>query len=370
VPDVLELPPAEPADLKKTPRKKGSFASIPLDRTPPHDTAAEQGVLGCILLDPRENLNALIEKVKDESVFYDLRHKAIYVAMVEMSNRNAPIDLLTLSHQLRGDGELENIGGVAYLAELQDGVPSAANLEYYFEIIRDRGLLRKVIYTCTKAIADAYEETSEVERLIGEVEQSVLDIQTEHSISDNPTIKDHVKLAIETIEDYFNNKGASTGVETGFTDFDRMTTGMHGGEMIVVAARPSMGKTSLAMNIVEHVVLKEGLPVGVFSLEMSADALVMRMLCSLAGINLRDLRDGFLQNRDFPRILDASGKLSKSGLHIDDSGGLSILQLKTASSCLSLTTCNCFILLRAAAGRTASRKLRKSPVASRPWPRN
>jgi len=328
VPDVLELPPAEPADLKKTPRKKGSFASIPLDRTPPHDTTAEQGVLGCILLDPRENLNVLIEKVKDESVFYDLRHKAIYVAMVEMSNRNAPIDLLTLSHQLRGDGELENIGGVAYLAELQDGVPSAANLEYYFEIIRDRGLLRKVIYTCTKAIADAYEETSEVERLIGEVEQSVLDIQTEHSISDNPTIKDHVKLAIETIEDYFNNKGTSTGVETGFTDFDRMTTGMHGGEMIVVAARPSMGKTSLAMNIVEHVVLKEGLPVGVFSLEMSADALVMRMLCSLAGINLRDLRDGFLQNRDFPRILDASGKLSKSGLHIDDSGGLSILQLK------------------------------------------
>ena len=201
----MELPPGEPADLKKTPRKKGSFASIPLDRTPPHDTAAEQGVLGCILLDPREILNALMEKVKDESVFYDLRHKAIYVAMVEMSSRNAPIDLLTLSHQLRGDGELENIGGVAYLAELQDGVPSAANLEYYFEIIRDRGLLRKVIYTCTKAIADAYEETSEVERLIGEVEQSVLDIQTEHSISDNPTIKDHVKLAIETIEVYFNN---------------------------------------------------------------------------------------------------------------------------------------------------------------------
>ncbi|MFQ3168463.1 MAG: replicative DNA helicase [Limisphaerales bacterium] len=324
----MEIPPAESADLKKTPRKKESIAAIPLDRTPPHDTAAEQGVLGCILLDPKENLSSCMAKIKDESMFYDLRHKAIYSALVQMSERSIPIDLLTLSHQLRTDGELDNIGGVAYLAELQDGVPSAANLEYYFDIVRDRGLLRKVIHTCTKAIADAYEETSEVERLIGEVEQSVLDIQTEHSISDNITIKDHVKQAIDTIEDYFKNKGGSTGIETGFTDFDRMTTGMHGGEMIVVAARPSMGKTSLAMNIVEHVVLKEGLPVGVFSLEMSADALVMRMLCSLAGINLRDLRDGFLQNRDFPRIVDASGKLSKSGLHIDDSGGLSIIQLK------------------------------------------
>ena len=322
------MPPTESADLKKTPRKRESIASIPLDRTPPHDTAAEQGVLGCILLDPKENLPACIQKVKDESVFYDLRHKAIYSALVQMSERNTPIDLLTLSHQLRTDGELDNIGGVAYLAELQDGVPSAANLEYYFDIVRDRALLRKVIHTCTKAIADAYEGSDEVESLIGEVEQAVLDIQREQSISNNATIQEHVKNAVGKIEQYFKDKGATTGIETGFTDLDRMTTGLHGGEMIVVAARPSMGKTSLAMNIVEHVALKEGLPVGVFSLEMTADALVMRMLCSLARINLRDMREGFLQNRDFPRIVDASGKLSQSGLHIDDSGGLSILQLR------------------------------------------
>ena len=328
MPDVLDMPSAEFADLKKTPRKRESLTSIPLDRTPPHDTAAEQGVLGCILLDPEENLPAYIAKVKDEAVFYDLRHRAIYSALVTMSERNCPIDLLTLSHQLRTDGELDNIGGVAYLTELQDGVPSAANLEYYFDIVRDRALLRKVIHTCTKAIADAYEGSDEVESLIGEVEQSVLDIQREQSISDNPTIKDHVKDAIDKIENYCRNKGTITGIETGFEYFDKMTTGLHAGEMIVVAARLSMGKTSLAMNIVEHVALKEGLPVGVFSLEMTADALVMRMLCSLARINLRDMREGFLQNRDFPRIVDASGKLSQSGLHIDDSGGLSILQLR------------------------------------------
>ena len=322
------MPSAESADLKKTPRKRESLTSIPLDRTPPHDTAAEQGVLGCILLDPEENLPAYIAKVKDEAVFYDLRHRAIYSALVTMSERNCPIDLLTLSHQLRTDGELDNIGGVAYLTELQDGVPSAANLEYYFDIVRDRALLRKVIHTCTKAIADAYEGSDEVESLIGEVEQSVLDIQREQSISDNPTIKDHVKDAIDKIENYCRNKGTITGIETGFEYFDKMTTGLHAGEMIVVAARPSMGKTSLAMNIVEHVALKGGLPVGVFSLEMSADALVMRMICSLARINLRDMREGLLQTREFPRIVDASGKLTNSGLHIDDTGGLSILQLK------------------------------------------
>jgi replicative DNA helicase len=328
VPDVVELPPAETADLKKTPRTKASLTAIPLDRTPPHDTAAEQGVLGCILLDPNENLNACVEKVKDESVFYDLRHKAIYSALVTMNERTTPIDLLTLSHQLRADGELDNIGGVAYLAELQDGVPSAANLEYYFDIVRDRGLLRKVIFICTKAIADAYEGSGDVESLIGEVEQSVLGIQSEQSIASNPTIKEHVKDAVGKIEQYFKDKGATTGITTGFGDFDKMTTGLHGGEMIVVAARPSMGKTSLAMNIVEHVALKEGLPVGVFSLEMTAESLVMRMICSMARINLRDMRDGLLQPREFSKIVDASGKLSKSGLHIDDSGGLSILQLK------------------------------------------
>ena len=297
------MPHTESADLKKTPRKRESVASIPLGRTPPHDTVAEQGVLGCILLDPKENLPACIQKVKDESVFYDLRHQAIYSALVQMSESNTPIDLLILSHQLRTDGELDNIGGVAYLAELQDGVPSAANLEYYFDIVRDRALLRKVIQTCTKAIADAYEGSDEVESLIGEVEQAVLDIQREQSISNNATIQEHVKNAVGKIEQYFKDKGATTGIETGFTDFDRMTTGLHGGEMIVVAARPSMGKTSLAMNIVEHVALEKGLPVGVFSLEMSADALVMRMICSLARINMRDMREGLLQTREFPELL-------------------------------------------------------------------
>ncbi len=327
MPDAIETAYSPSADLKNTPRRREDPPVIPLGRTPPHDLAAEQGVLGCILLDIRQNLPDCIEKVKDESVFYDLRHQAIYATMVEMFSRNDPIDILTLSHQLRAAGELDNIGGVAYLTELQDSVPSAANLEYYFDIVRDRALLRRMIQTCTQAISDAYEESGEVERLIGEVEQAVLAINNDHNIADTPDIKTHITKAIETIEEYFKNKGASTGIETGFTDLDKMTTGLHAGEMIVVAARPSMGKTSLAMNIVEHVVLNGNLPVGVFSLEMSADSLVMRMLCSLARINLRDLRDGFLKTSDFPRIHEAASRLTKSGLHIDDTAGLSIVQL-------------------------------------------
>ncbi len=300
---------------------------IPIGRTPPNDLAAEQGVLGCILLDTRQNLPACIEKVRDETVFYDLRHQAIYATMVAMYEENAPIDLLTLSHQLRTVGELDNIGGVAYLTELQDSVPSAANLEYYFEIVRNQALLRRMIQTCTKAIADAYDETGEVDRLVGEVEQAVLAINRDHNITDMPTIVEHVQDAVGRIELLFKNKGSTTGVETGFTDLDRMTTGLHPGEMIVVAARPSMGKTSLAMNIVEHVALNLKLPVGVFSLEMSSESLVMRMISSLARINSHEMNEGMLTPRDFPRIHETASQLAKSALHIDDTAGLSILQL-------------------------------------------
>ena len=327
MPDVPEATPLPEKDLKYTPRQRENQTVIPIGRTPPNDLAAEQGVLGCILLDTRQNLPACIEKVRDETVFYDLRHQAIYAAMVAMYEETAPIDLLTLSHQLRSAGELDNIGGVAYLTELQDSVPSAANLEYYFEIVRNQALLRRMIQTCTKAIADAYDETGEVDRLVGEVEQAVLAINRDHNITDMPTIVEHVQDAVGRIELLFKNKGSTTGVETGFTDLDRMTTGLHPGEMIVVAARPSMGKTSLAMNIVEHVALNLKLPVGVFSLEMSSESLVMRMISSLARINSHEMNEGMLTPRDFPRIHETASQLAKSALHIDDTAGLSILQL-------------------------------------------
>jgi replicative DNA helicase len=185
-----------------------------------------------------------------------------------------------------------------------------------------------MIYVCTGVVGRVYDYEGEIDALMDEVERDILRISESRVQSHTSTIKELVKKAISTIEDFHQRQGMLTGVGTGFTDFDKMTTGLHGGEMIVFAARPSMGKTSLAMNIAEHVAIDERLPVGVFSLEMTSDSLVLRMLCSRSRVNMRNVRDGFLAERDFPKLTGAAGKLANSPLFIDDSSGLSILQLR------------------------------------------
>src|ERR1051325_3964410 len=185
-----------------------------------------------------------------------------------------------------------------------------------------------MIHTCTEVVGRVYDFEGEVDALLDEVERDILRISESRVQSHTNTIKDLVKKAINTIEDFHQRQGVLTGVGTGFTDFDRMTNGLHSGEMIVIAARPSMGKTSLAMNIAEHVAIDLRLPVGVFSLEMTAESLVLRMLCSRSRVNLRSIRDGFLAERDFPKLTGSAGKLAGAPVFIDDSSGLSILQLR------------------------------------------
>src|ERR1051325_3863145 len=185
-----------------------------------------------------------------------------------------------------------------------------------------------MIHTCTEVVGRVYDFEGEVDALLDEVERDILRISESRVQSHTNTIKDLVKKAINTIEDFHQRQGVLTGVGTGFTDFDRMTNGLHSGEMIVIAARPSMGKTSLAMNIAEHVAIDLKLPVGVFSLEMTADALVLRLLCSRSRVNLRNIREGFLAERDFPKLTGSAGKLSCAPLFIDDTSALSILQLR------------------------------------------
>ena len=314
-------------------RGRGQSAGLPqphhIDRIPPHSIEAEQGVLGCILLAPNENLGICIEKFKKGvEVFYDLRHQTIFDTLTEMYDGKVPIDLITLQQQLKDKNQLESIGGIPYLSGLSDCVPSAANLEYYLDIVREKHILRKMIQTCTSALARVYEHDGKVDGLLDEVERDVLKISEERIQSTSLTMKDLVHKAINTIEDCHARQGMLTGVATGFHDFDKMTSGLHGGEMVVIAARPSMGKTSLCMNIVEHVVLEEKLPVGVFSLEMTAESLVLRMLCSRSRVNMRNIRDGFLAERDFPKLTGSAGKLANAPLYIDDTAGLSILQLR------------------------------------------
>jgi replicative DNA helicase len=320
------------ADLKKPRRQKTSTQrdAATIDRLPPHDIQMEMGVLGCALLEPNQCVGECIEKLKDDgkSAFYDLRHQTIYETLTEMFNTRLPIDLITVQQNLKDRQLLEQIGGIAYLSQLQDAVPSAANLSYYLEKLQEKFLLRRMISVCTDVVGRVYDYEGEVDALLDEVERDVLKIAESRAESDVLTTKDLVNKAIGTIENYFSRKGVLSGIATGFPDLDRMTDGLHGSEMIVIAARPSMGKTSLAMNMVENVVLEQKLPCAVFSLEMSAESLVLRMMCSIARVNLRSIREGFMSESDFPKLTSAAGRLANAPLFIDDSAGLSILQLR------------------------------------------
>jgi len=318
------------ADLKKTRRQKAAQQRNPVvDRLPPHSIEGEQGVLGCVLLSPNECLGECLEKLKDgKEVFYDLRHQTIFETLIAMYDAREAIDVITLQQRLKDKQLLEQVGGIAYLSQLQDAVPSAANLSYYLDIVREKFLLRKMIATCTDVVGRVYDYEGEVDALMDEVERDVLRISESRVQGTSTGIKQLVHQAIGTIENYFSRSGSLTGLATGFADLDRKTDGLHASEMIVIAGRPSMGKTSLAMNIAEYVAIEGKLPVGVFSLEMSAETLVVRMMCSLARVNLQNVRAGFGNESDFPKLTSAAGKLANAPLFIDDSAGLSILQLR------------------------------------------
>jgi len=326
-----------PPDLKRTPRRRQAPAGgTKVDRLPPHSPEAEQGVLGCVLLSPNESMGECIEKFKSGTeVFYDLRHQTIFSTLVEMFDSREAIDVITLQQRLKNKQLLEEVGGIAYLAALPDTVPSAANLSYYLDIVQEKFLLRRMIQTCTEVVGRVYDYEGEVDALMDEVERDILRISESRVQSQTTTIKELVKKAINTIEDFHQRQGVLTGVGTGFTDLDKMTSGLHGGEMVVIAARPSMGKTSLAMNIAEYVSIEQRLPVGVFSLEMTSESLVLRMLCSRSRVNLRNVREGFLAERDFPKLTGAAGKLANAPLFIDDSSALSILQLRAKARRMS-----------------------------------
>jgi replicative DNA helicase len=322
-----------PADLKAGRRRKAPAPNAVspggIDRLPPHAPEAEQGVLGCILLAPNECLGECVAKFKPGGeVFYDLRHQTIFNTLVEMYDQRQAIDLITLQQRLKDKQLLEQVGSINYLMTLPNTVPSAANLTYYLDIVHQKYILRKMIQTCTGIVGRLYEHEGEVDQVLDEVERDVLRVSEERVEATSSSIKQLVHKAISTVEEFHARQGALSGVGTGYADLDKLTTGLHAGEMIVIAARPSMGKTSIALNIAEHVAIEEKLPVGVFSLEMTADSLVMRMLCSRARVNLRSVREGFLAERDFPRLTNAAGHLSNAPLFIDDTASLSILQFR------------------------------------------
>src|SRR5713101_5215777 len=296
-------------------------------RTPPHSVEAEQGVLGSMLISPRETIAECVEKINEE-YFYVPAHRTIYDVLVELWNAGQAIDLITFTQVLRDRNLLDSVGGAGLVTNLFTFVPTAANVQYYLEIVRDKYILRQIISAATESVRRAYEEQDEVDSLLDEVEQKIFDVGEDRFKGQMLSMKDHAMQAIETIEKLYERKGSITGISTGFVEFDRMTSGLHPSEMVVIAARPSMGKTALAMNIAEYVAINEKLPVVVFSLEMSSQQLVQRLLCSRARVNLQRVRDGFLGERDFPSLTAAASKLAEAKIFIDDSASLSILELR------------------------------------------
>jgi replicative DNA helicase len=298
-----------------------------IHRTPPHSVDAEQGVLGSMLISPRETIAECVEKINEE-YFYVPAHRTIYSALVDLWNASQAIDLITFTQVLRDRHLLDSVGGAAFVTSLFTFVPTAANVGYYLDIVRDKYILREIISAATESVRRAYEEQDEVNNLLDEVEQRIFAVGEDRFKGQMLSMKEQVMSTLESIEKLFENKGAITGVSTGFRDLDKLTSGLHASEMIVIAARPSMGKTALAMNIAEHAAIEMKLPVAIFSLEMSAQQLVQRMLCSRARVNLAKTRDGFLSEADFPKLTHAASKLAEAKIFVDDSAGLTILELR------------------------------------------
>ncbi|HEV2096660.1 MAG TPA: replicative DNA helicase [Chthoniobacterales bacterium] len=307
--------------------KSPTASTQDIHRTLPHSVEAEQGVLGSMLISPRDVIAECVEKI-NEGYFYVPAHQTIYTVLVELWNTGQGIDLITFTQTLRDRNILEAVGGAPAVTSLFTFVPTAANVAYYLEIVRDKFILRQIIAACTESVRRSYDEQDEVNNLLDEVEQKIFAVGEDRFKGQMLTMKDQVMDAIESIEKLYERRGGITGLSTGFTELDRMTNGLHAAEMIVIAARPSMGKTALAMNVAEHVAINEKRAVAVFSLEMSSQQLVQRMLCSRARVNLQKVRDGFLAERDFPSLTSAASKLAEAKIFIDDTAGLSILELR------------------------------------------
>jgi replicative DNA helicase len=298
-----------------------------IHRTPPHSAEAEQGVLGSMLISPRDVIAECVEKINEE-YFYVPAHQTIYTALVDLWNAGQAIDLITFTQVLRDRNLLESVGGASFITSLYTFVPTAANVNYYLDIVRDKYVLRQIIAAATEGVRRAYEDQDEVDTLLDEVEQKIFAVGQDRFKTEMLSMKEQVMEAVEAIEKLYERKGAITGIPTGFKDLDRMTSGLHAGEMIVIAGRPSMGKTAFAINIAEHVAIDQKLPVAVFSLEMSSQQLVQRLLCSRARVNLRKLKDGFLGDADFRNLTTSASKLAEAQIFIEDTSSLSILELR------------------------------------------
>jgi replicative DNA helicase len=295
-------------------------------KLPPQHIEAEQSILGGILIE-NEAINRVTE-ILDADDFYRDGHRKIFNALINLSERDEPADLITLTNELRKIDELDSIGGASYLASLIDSVPTAANIQYYARIVKEKAILRKLIQTSTEIITQSYEDRGDVEVFLDEAERAIFEISEKRVRPSFYPIREIVKESFATIEKLFKKKEAVTGVPSGFKELDRMTAGFQPSDLIIIAGRPSMGKTAFCLDVAEYAAIDNKIPVAIFSLEMSKEQLVIRMLCSQAHVEGTRLRTGYLNESDWPKLTIAAGSLSESPIYIDDTAALSVLELR------------------------------------------
>jgi replicative DNA helicase len=307
---------------------------ISLEKTLPANLEAERSIMGAILLDDKAVLT-VFERLKAQDFYLD-GHRRIFDKMLQLMNNSRPIDLITLKEELQRANELESVGGAAYLASLTDGLPRAMNIEFYADIVKEKSTLRRLIQISNETMARSYQDEEPAVDILQNAEKAIFDIANQQFHTGFSSITPVVSDVFKQIEELSNRKAPVTGLESGFMDLDRMTAGMHPSDLIIVAARPGLGKTSFCLNIAEHVAIRKHKAVGIFSLEMSKEQLVKRLLCSEARIDAHRVNTGYLNKDDWHRLSRASGDLSETKIFIDDAASISVTELRTKARRLSL----------------------------------
>ncbi|MFQ5455444.1 MAG: replicative DNA helicase [Nitrospirota bacterium] len=299
---------------------------ISITKLPPQNLDAEQSVLGSILLD-NTALYKSLEIIREED-FYSTAHRLIFSAMVDLSEKNEAVDLITLTEHLKKKNELEGVGGASYLTLLSNSIPTAANVKFHSRIVHEKALLRNLINTSTEIVRLGYEDNEDVEELLDYAERNIFAISERRVRPFFAPVKEIVKDSFERIEKLYEKKERVTGVPTGFTDLDNMTSGLQPGDLIIIAGRPSMGKTAFSLCIAQYASIEKNETVAIFSLEMSKEQLVLRMLCSEAHVDAHKLRSGYLERSDWPKLTTAAGRLTEASIFIDDTPAMSILEMR------------------------------------------
>jgi replicative DNA helicase len=300
-------------------------ATISSERTLPHNLEAEKSVLGAILIQ-NDAFNAAAELIGAQDFFRDA-HRRIFSKMIALSERSQPIDYITLKEELARAGELDEVGGPAYITALADGVPRSTNVDHYARIVKEKAVLRNLIFSANRIITHAYEAEQDADVLLDQAEKAIFEIAEDRIREGFVPLRDLVQASFATIERLQQHKGAVTGVPSGFVDLDQLTSGFQPGDLVIVAARPSMGKTSFVLNIAQHVG-RSGGAVGVFSLEMAKEQVFLRLLAAEAGIDGHKFRTGFLTEKDYGKLSHALGVLAEMPVYIDDSPAIGVLEMR------------------------------------------